>query len=74
LTPCGGAATARHGKVAPLVERIRELNNQKHSCRRPASKLHPVEPGIATGDQGTRELVYELYGMTGEGCKIVEAS
>jgi hypothetical protein len=46
VIPSGGAATARRDKVAALVERIPELDNQKHSSRLPAPEFDRVEGGV----------------------------
>jgi hypothetical protein len=59
--------------VAP-VERMLELNKQKHSGKLAPSELGRVEREIASTDAEIDRLVYELYGITDEERKIIEGS
>ncbi len=58
--------------MAALVDRMLELNKEKHSGRLAPSELERVEREIAATDREIDELVYELYGITGEERKIIE--
>ncbi len=68
------ADKARHDKMLELVDRMLELNNQKHSGKLAPSQVERVDREIATTDAEIDELVYELYGFTAEERKIIEAS
>ncbi len=51
-----------------------ELNKKKHSGRLAPSELDRLERDIAATDAEIDDLVYELYGITGEERKIIEGS
>jgi type I restriction-modification system DNA methylase subunit len=61
-------------RVVALVERMLELNKKKHSGRLAPSELERLEREIAATDAEIDELVYELYGITGEEGTIIERS
>ena len=63
---------ARHDKMVELVDRMLELNKQKHSGRLASSQVDRVDREIAAADAEIDELVYELYGITDEERKIIE--
>jgi type I restriction-modification system DNA methylase subunit len=78
------ADKARHDRMVALVERMLELNKQKHFV---AAALRPPDRGvrlkagatdlereIASTDAAIDNLVYELYGITAEDRKIIEGS
>jgi hypothetical protein len=64
--------TARHGRMVELVDRMLELNKQKHSGKLAPSQIDRVDREIAATDGEIDELVYELYGITDEERKILE--
>jgi hypothetical protein len=66
------ADKARHDKMVQLVDRMLELNKQKHSGKLAPSQVDRVDREIATRDQEIDKLVYELYGITDEERKIIE--
>jgi hypothetical protein len=66
------ADKARHDKMVALVERMLELNKKKHSGKLAPSELDRLEREIAATDAEIDELVYDLYGITGEERKIIE--
>ena len=59
--------------IVTLVERMLELNKRKHSGKLAPSDLDRLEREIATTDAQIDNLVYELYGITDEERKIIEA-
>jgi type I restriction-modification system DNA methylase subunit len=68
------ADKARHDKMVKLVDRMLELNKQKHSGKLAPSQVERVDREIAATDEEIDELVYELYGITEEERKIIEES
>ena len=66
------ADKARHDKMVELVDRMLELNKQKHSGKLAPSQLERIDREIATTDAETDDLVYELYSITEEERKIIE--
>ncbi|MGH9736813.1 MAG: TaqI-like C-terminal specificity domain-containing protein, partial [Candidatus Acidiferrales bacterium] len=64
---------ARHDRIVALVEKMLELNKKKHSGKLAPSELDRLEREIAATDAQIDDLVYELYGITAEERKIVEA-
>jgi hypothetical protein len=68
------ADKARHDKMVALVERMLELNKQKHSGKLAPSELDRLERELATTDEEIDNLVYELYGITAEERKIIEGT
>ena len=58
--------------MVALVERMLELNKQKHSGKLAPSELERVEGEIASTDAEIDNLVYELYGITAEERRIIE--
>jgi len=66
------ADKARHDRMVALVERMLELNKQKHSGKLAPSELERLEREIAATDAAIDELVYELYGITKDERKIIE--
>jgi hypothetical protein len=58
------ADKARHDKMVELVDRMLELNKQKHSGKLAPSQVERIAREIATSDAALDELVYELYGIT----------
>jgi hypothetical protein len=63
---------SRHDKMVELVDRMLELNKQKHSGRLAPSQLERVDREIAATDAEIDNLVFELYGITREERRIVE--
>ncbi len=57
-----------------LVLRKVELNIDKHSGTLAPSEIERLERDITSTDQEIDELVYELYGITGEERKIIEGA
>ena len=66
------ADKARHDKMVKLVDRMLELNKQKHSGKLAPSQVERLDREIASTDAEIDELVYELYGITDEERKIIE--
>lgn len=60
-----------HNKMVRLVDKMLELNKKK-STLPPSSKKEKIEREINITDEKIDELVYELYGITGEEIKIIE--
>ena len=58
--------------IVNLVDRMLELNKQKHSGKLAPSQVERVDREIATTDAEIDGLVYELYGITEEERGIVE--
>ena len=58
--------------MVALVERMLELNKQKHSGKLAPSELERLEREIAATDTKIDELVYALYGITEEEREIIE--
>lgn len=64
-----------HDKLVALVERMLELNKQKHSSgHRPPLQIEHLEREIAATDEEIDNLVYELYWITEEERKIIEGA
>jgi hypothetical protein len=61
-------------RMVALVERMLELNKKKHSGKLAPSEIDRLEREIAATDEEIDNLVYELYGITDEECKIIEGS
>jgi type I restriction-modification system DNA methylase subunit len=79
------AEKARHDKMVALVERMLELNKQKHSSAVAAMSSSSLLAGgdtgatdleheIAATDAEIDNLVYELYGITDEERRIIEGA
>jgi hypothetical protein len=66
------ADKARHVKMVELVDRMLELNKQKHSGKLAPSQVDRVDREIADADAEIDDVVYELYGISAEEQKIVE--
>jgi len=66
------ADKARHDKMVELVDRMLELNQQKHSGKLAPSQVERVDREIASTGAAIDELVYELYDLTAEERKIIE--
>ena len=65
------ADQARHDRVASLVDRMQELNKRLTATKNPNEKTQ-LEREIEATDRQIDQLVYELYGLTGEDIRIVE--
>lgn len=63
---------ARHDKMVELVDRMLELNKQKHSGKLAPSQVERIDREIAATDAEIDELVYALYGITEQERKIIE--
>jgi len=68
------ADKARHDKMVELVDRMLELNKQKHSGKLAPSQIDRVDREIGATDAEIDELVYELYGITDEERKIIKGA
>jgi hypothetical protein len=66
------ADKARRDKVVEVVDRMLELNKQKHSGKLAPSQAERVDREIAATDAEIDNLVYELYGITDEERKVIE--
>jgi hypothetical protein len=60
------------GRIVAQVERMLELNKQKHSAKLAPSQLDRVDREIASTDAEIDELVYELYRITDEERRFIE--
>jgi hypothetical protein len=58
--------------MVELVDRMLELNQQKHSGKLAPSQVERVDREIASTGAAIDELVYELYDLTAEERKIIE--
>jgi hypothetical protein len=56
-----------------LVDRMLELNKQKHSGKLAPSQVDRVDREIAATDTEIDNLVYTLYGITDEERTIIES-
>ena len=65
------ADKARHDKMVELVDRMLELNKQKHSGKLAPSQVERLDREIAATDAEIDGLVYELYSITDEERRIV---
>jgi predicted RNA methylase len=63
---------AWHDKIVELVDRMLELNKQKHSGKLAPSQVERLDREIAATDAEIDSLVYELYGVTIDERKIIE--
>lgn len=66
------ADIARHGQMVDLVEQMLELNKRLAEAGVPQTR-EMLKRQIETTDRQIDQLVYELYGLTEEEIKIVEA-
>jgi fido (protein-threonine AMPylation protein)/predicted type IV restriction endonuclease len=62
----------KHGRIVALVERNLDLHQRLSAAQMPAEKER-LQRQIDTTDQEIDRLVYDLYGLTEEEVKIVEA-
>lgn len=60
--------------MVELVDRMLELNKQKHSGKLAPSQVDRVEREIAATDREIDEVVYGLYGIRDEERKIIEGA
>ncbi len=63
---------ARHDQMVNLVERMLDLHKQLAAAKTPQVKT-VLQRQIAVTDRQINQLVYELYDLTAEEIKIVEA-
>jgi hypothetical protein len=68
------ADKARHDKMVELVDRMLELNKQKHSGKLASSQVERLDREIVATDAEIDGLVYELYSITDEDRRIVEST
>ncbi|HMD85755.1 MAG TPA: N-6 DNA methylase [Terriglobia bacterium] len=66
------ADKARHDKMVELVDRMLELNKQKHSGKLAPSQVERIDREIAATDAEIDNLVYDLYGVTQQERKTIE--
>ena len=67
------ADKAGHDKMVMLVERMLDFHKQLAAARTPDDKTR-LQREIDATDRQIDQLVYELYGLTEEEIKIVEAN
>jgi len=60
------------GTDEPLVDRMLELNKQKHSGKLAPSQVERVDREITATDAEIDHLVYELYGIIYQDREIIE--
>jgi hypothetical protein len=58
--------------MVELVDRMLELNRQKHSGKLAPSQVERVDREIAATDEDIDKLVYELYAITDAEKRIIE--
>ncbi len=63
---------ARHDKMVELVDRMLELNKQKHSGKLAPSQVDRIDREIAATDAEIDNLVYGLYEITGDERNIIQ--
>jgi hypothetical protein len=76
MAPGGPASTtdeARHGRIVPLVELMLALHKQLAAAKAPHDKT-VLQAQIDATDRQIDRLVYDLYGLTEEEIRIVEAN
>ena len=66
------ADKVRHDKIVELVDRMLELNQQKHSGKLAPSQVERVNREIAATDAEIDNLVYELYAINDKERAIIE--
>ena len=66
------ADRARHDQMVAFVQRILDLHKQLAAAKAPQAKT-VLKRQIAATDRQIDQLVYELYDLTEEEIKIVEA-
>ncbi len=62
---------AIHDKLVSLVDRMLELHKKKNTLP-PSAEREKIERAIAVTDEKIDEIVYGLYGITGEEIRIIE--
>ncbi len=62
---------AIHDKLVSLVDRMLDLHKKKNSMP-PSAEREKIEREIAVTDEKIDDIVYGLYGITGEERGIVE--
>jgi hypothetical protein len=68
---------ARHDKMVKLVDRMLELNKQKHSVPQSGiapSQVERVDREIAAPNAEIDEVVYKLYGISEDERRIIEGA
>jgi hypothetical protein len=60
--------------MVALVERMLELNKQKHSGKLAPSELDRLEREVTSTDAEIDNLVYELYGISDEERRTIEGT
>lgn len=66
------ADQSRHDKMVALVDKLLDLHKQKQSAKSDTMRER-IEREINVTDEQIDALVYELYGLTKEEIKIIEA-
>jgi len=66
------ADKTRHDNMVRLVDRMLELNMQKHSSKLAPSQVERADREIAATDAQIDDLVYDLYGITMDKRNIIE--
>lgn len=64
----------RQDEIVALVDRMIEMNRKRYSGKLAPSELERLDQGILTTDSEIDELVFTLYGITGEDRKVIEGS
>ncbi|HEV2222211.1 MAG TPA: N-6 DNA methylase [Candidatus Acidoferrales bacterium] len=63
----------RHDQIVALVERMLEMNRKKHSGKLAPSDTQRLDCEIAATDVEIEDVVLQIYGITSEERKIIEA-
>lgn len=63
---------SRHDRIVTLVQRILDQSQKKQTGGLVPSELNRLERDIATSERQVADIVYELYGFSGQERRIVE--
>jgi hypothetical protein len=64
----------RHDEIVALVDRMLEMNRERHLGKLGSSELERLKREVAATDSKIDDLVYKLYGITSEERTIIEGS
>ena len=64
----------RHDEIVALVERMLEMNRERHLGKLGSSELERLKREVAATETKIDDLVYKLYGITSEERTIIEGS
>jgi len=73
IDPANSADKARHDRMVPLVEQMLAMHKQLAGAKTAHAKTN-IQRQIDATDAKIDELVYELYGLSADEIKVVEAA